>query len=131
MRLKLNSYDIAGTWNDTLDTAGVAGSVPPAIREAVRHLTLHGTHRNQADVDQAIKVYSRGQASRVTAIVRSVMRDDDQTDRNKTDRLIELIDELGLSAAETKEKRFPIQPKDVHLIAWLAITPEPISADDE
>jgi hypothetical protein len=123
--------DITGTWNDTLDTTGAAGSVPPVIREAVRHLTLHGTHRNQADVDLAIKVYSRGQASRVTAIVRSVMRDDALTDRNKTDRLIELIDELGLSAAETKAKRFPIQPEDVHLIAWLAITPEQASASSD
>lgn len=77
------------------------------IREAVRHLPQHGPHRNQADVDLAIKVYSRGQASRVTAIVRSVMRDEALTDRNKTDRLIELVDELGLSAAETKAKRFP------------------------
>jgi hypothetical protein len=114
---------ITETWNDTLDAAAAAGPVPPAIREAVRHLTLHGTHRNQADIDFAIKVYSRGQASRVTSIVRSVMRDEALTDRNKTDRLIELIDELGLSAAETKAKRFPIQPEDVHVIAWLAITP--------
>jgi hypothetical protein len=34
-----------------------------------------------------------------------------------------LIDEIGLSAAETKPKRFPIQPSDIHLIAWLAIIP--------
>jgi hypothetical protein len=80
-------------------------------------------NRNQADIDLAIKVYSRGQASRVTAIVRSIMRDEHLTDRNKTDRLIELIDEIGLSAAETKPKRFPIQPSDIHLIAWLAIIP--------
>lgn len=100
------------------------------IREAVCHLTLHGTHRHQAD-GVAIKLYSRGQASRVTAIVRSVMRDNALTDRNKTDRLIELIDELGLSAAETKAKRFPIQPEDVHLIAWLAITPEQASESSD
>ena len=83
------------TWNNSLDTAGADGSVAPVIREAVRHLALHGTHRNQADVDLAIKVYSRGQASRVTAIVRSVMRDDALTERNKTDRLIELDRRTG------------------------------------
>src|ERR1022692_2087709 len=50
-------------------------------------------------------------------IVRSVMRDDALTDQNKTDRLVASIDELGLSVAEAKAKRFPIQPEDVHLIA--------------
>lgn len=116
-------HHIANTWNDSLDTAGAGGPVPPAIREAVRHLTQHGTHRNQADVDLAIKVYSRGQASRVTAIVRSVMKDEAATERNKTDRLIELIDELGLSAAGKRPKRFPIRDEDVHLIAWMAVIP--------
>ena len=114
---------IAGEWNDNLDTAGAAGPVPPAVREAVRHLHLHGTHRNQQDVDLAIKVFSRGQASRVTGIVRSVVKDEGLTDRNKTDRLIDLVDELGLSAPESRPKRFPIQPTDVHLIAWMAIVP--------
>lgn len=107
-----------------MDTTGSAGPVPPVIREAVRHLTLHGSHRNQADVDLAIKVYSRGPASRVTSIVRSVMRDQGLTDRTKTDRLIELVDELGLSAPESRPRRFPIRPSDVHLIAWMAVIPE-------
>jgi hypothetical protein len=115
--------DIAGEWNDNLDTAGAAGPMAPAIREAVRHLKLHGTHRNQQDVDLAIKVFSRGQASRITGIVRSVMKDDGFTDRTKTDRLIDLVDELGLSAPETRAKRFPIRPEDVHLIAWMALIP--------
>lgn len=114
---------IADEWNDNLDVLGQAGPVAPAVREAVRHLHLHGTHRNQQDVDLAIKVFSRGQAARVTSIVRAVMRDDDLTDRTRTDRLIELVDELGLSAPETRPKRFPIEPTDVHLIAWLAIIP--------
>ncbi|GAC1439372.1 MAG: hypothetical protein NVSMB55_00630 [Mycobacteriales bacterium] len=114
---------IAAEWNDNLDTAGQSGAVPPAIREAVRHLRIHGTHRDQHDVDGAIKVYTRGQASRVTNIVRSVMRDEALTERNKTDRLIELIDELGLSAPETRPKRFPIEPRDVHLIVWMALVP--------
>lgn len=49
------------------------------------------------------------------------MRDDGLTDRNKTDRL---VDEFGLSAGETKAKRFPISPTDVRLIAWLVAIPE-------
>ncbi|MFI5950403.1 helicase-related protein [Micromonospora chalcea] len=114
---------IAQTWNDGLDPSAGGEGLPPVIREAVRHLTLHGTHRNQADVDLAIKVFSRGQAARVTGIVRAVIRDEAATDRAKTDRLIQLIDELGLAVPETRAKRFPIQPRDVHLIAWTAIIP--------
>lgn len=120
---------IADEWNENLDVLGQAGPVAPAVREAVRHLHLHGTHRNQQDIDLAIKVFSRGQAARVTSIVRSVMRDDDLTDRTRTDRLIELVDELGLSAPESRPKRFPIEPTDVHLIAWMAIIPPDIPVD--
>lgn len=114
---------IADEWNENLDVLGQAGPVAPAVREAVRHLHLHGKHRDQQTVDLAIKVFSRGQASRVTSIIKAVMRDDDLTDRTRTDRLIELVDELGLSVPETKPKRFPIEPTDVHLIAWMALIP--------
>ena len=117
--------DVAKRYNDNLDTAGAAGRAEPAIRDAVKHLTIHGTHRNQADVDLTIKVFSRGQASRVNSIVRSVMRDEELTDRNKTDRLIELVDELGLSAPEQRIKRHAIQTLDIHLIAWMALVPPP------
>lgn len=72
----------------------------------------------------AVKAYSRGQATRVTNIVRAVMRDEALTDDNKTDRLIELVDESGLTAPETKAKRYAIDVEDVHLIAWMAIQPE-------
>ncbi len=122
---EVGQAEIATTYNDNLDTAGAAGRAEPAIREAVKHLTMHSTHRNQADVDLTIKVFSRGQAARVNSIVRSVMRDLELTERNKTDRLIELVDELGLSAPEQRIKRHAIQPDDVHLIAWMALIPPP------
>ncbi|WP_234036987.1 helicase-related protein [Rhodococcus sp. P-2] len=124
--------DIADMWNDSLDTTGQSGPVPPTIREAVKHLSQHGEHRNRDDVDLAMKVYSRGQASRVTSVVRSVMHDENLTDQNQTDRLIELVDELGLSAPENKPKRFAIESSDIHLIAWMAVQPEfPIEAVKE
>ena len=100
--------DITQTWIDTLDTAAAAGSVPPGIREAVRHLTTARHPPQPGRRRPRIKVYSRGRASRVTAVFRSVMRDDALADQNRTDPLIELIDELGLSVAEAKAKRFPI-----------------------
>lgn len=40
-----------------------------------------------------------------------------------TDRLCELVDELGLTVPENRQRRFPITPSDIHLIAWLAIQP--------
>jgi hypothetical protein len=114
---------IMDTWNDTLDTTVSGDSLPAVIREAVQHLLMEGTHRNREDVDLAVKVYRRGQAGRVTSIIRGVMHDEALTDRNKTDRLIELVDELGLSAPDSKPKRYPLQAGDVHLIAWMAILP--------
>jgi PLD-like domain/Helicase conserved C-terminal domain/SNF2-related domain len=115
--------DIVTMWNNSLDPSAQYGTVAPVVREAVRHLGQYGEHHNREDIDLAMKVYSRGQAARVTAVVRSVMRDTALTDRNKTDRLIELVDEMGLSVPDTRPKRFAIDPSDVHLIAWMAIVP--------
>jgi hypothetical protein len=114
---------IMDTWNSTLNGTVSGDSLPAVIREAVQHLLIEGTHRNREDVDLAIKVYRRGQAGRVTNIVRGVMHDEGLTERNKTDRLIELVDELGLSAPDPKPKRYQVQQGDVHLIAWMAILP--------
>jgi len=114
---------IVEMWNNSLDASTSGDALPPAIRDAVKHLLSHGVHRNQSDVDAAVKVYRRGQASRVTNIVREVLRDETLTDLGKTDRLIELVDELGLAVPETKAKRYPIDTADVHLVAWMAILP--------
>ena len=55
--------------------------------------------------------------------MREVLRDESLTDNGKTDRLIELVDELGLVVPESRAKRYPISRGDVHLVAWMAILP--------
>jgi hypothetical protein len=121
--------NIAETWNASLDTSG-ATEVPLVIRQAVQHIRDHSSHRNRDDADRAEKAYRRGQAARVTAIVRSVMRDEGLTDATRTDRLIELVDELGLTAPENRPKRYAISADDVRLIAWIAIVPPAASDRD-
>ena len=51
-------------------------------------------------------------------MIREILNDEQMTSDNKTARLVEIIDELGLTAPEVKERRYPITPDDVHLIAW-------------
>jgi hypothetical protein len=113
---------IAEVWNSSLDTAGSV-EVPAVVRNAVQHIRDHSSHRDREDADRAEKAYRRGQAGRVTAIVRAVMRDEGLTDQTRTDRLIELVDELGLTAPENRPKRYAIDTSDIHLIAWMAIMP--------
>ncbi len=114
---------IADMWNDSLDAQGNQPNLAPPIRKAIKHLQEHNARANTDDVDKAIKVYRRGQASRVATIVRAVLNDEAMTDDNKTTRLIELVDELGLVTPDAREQRFSITPEDVHLIAWMAIQP--------
>ncbi len=114
--------DIADTWNQALDP-GNQPPVPAVVRQAVQHLRRHNSHRDTAEVDQAVKIYSRAQSTRVTAFVRAVMKDDYLTDALKTDRLIDLIDELGLVAPVRRVTRYSIEPDEVHLIAWMAVLP--------
>jgi len=115
--------EITSSWNSSLDTAG-STDVPAIIRTAVQHIRDHSSHVNRADADRAEKAYRRGQAARVTAIVRAVMRDEALTPATRTDRLIELVEELGLTAPENRPKRYAIDSDDVRLIAWVAVIPE-------
>ncbi len=114
---------IADMWNETLDTQGNQPNITPIIRKAIEHLTQHNSRVNTDDADRAIKIYKRGQSSRVTSVIREILNDEQMTSDNKTARLVEIIDELGLTAPEAKERRYPITPDDVHLIAWMAIIP--------
>lgn len=122
------AQSIADMWNASLDPSGNR-DVPAVIRRAVQHIRDYSSHRNRDDADLAEKAYRRGQAARVTAIVRSVMADEALTDATRTDRLIELVHELGLTAPENRPKRYPIDTDDVRLIAWMAVIPAS-SADD-
>lgn len=114
--------DIADAWNRALDPGGQA-PIPPVVRQAVQHLRRHSDHRDTTEVDLAIKIFSRPQANRVTAFVRAVMRGESLTDALKTDRLIELIDQLGLAAPVRRATRYAVTPEEVHLVAWMAVTP--------
>lgn len=114
---------IVDTWNSGLDAGAAAEHLAPAIKQAYQHLLNNHSHRNQADVDRAVKVFRRGQSNRVVGIIRAVLRDEGMTDAGKTDRLIELVDELGLTVPEAREKRYPITAEDVHLLAWMGIQP--------
>lgn len=113
--------DIVTSWNDSLDSGRRDEPLSAPARQAVEHLLENAQHRNQADVDAAIQVYRRSQAARVNAMIRDIMRDEALTGRNRSDRLIELIDDLGLQVAAPQGRRFPITRSDVHLIAWMAI----------
>lgn len=62
--------DIANAWNSNIDTTGDV-EVQPAVRAAKRHLTEHSSHRDQHEVGQVIKIYSRPQSSRVASVIRA------------------------------------------------------------
>jgi hypothetical protein len=114
---------IAQTWNASVDGSTSLPVVPTVIKQAIGHILEHSHCVNTDDADRAVKILRRGQASRVTAVIRAVMRDDQMTPDLRTMRLIEVIDELGLSTPERRETRQPISPDDIHLVAWTAIIP--------
>lgn len=117
---ELARADIVRAWNSAVDNPASA-PVPAAIRAAVNHLSRYNSHRAAMDVDEAIKIFSRAQSRRVVTRVRSILNDEYLTDTMRTDRLLELVDEEGLSLPEARPNRFQITPDDVHLIAWMAV----------
>lgn len=112
--------DIVRSWNEAIENPA-AVPAPPAIRAAVRHLSVHNEHLSSQEVDEAIKIFQRSHAKRVNARVQAVMRDEYLTDQLRSSRLLEIIDEEGLALPEARPNVFPIKADDVHLIAWVAV----------
>lgn len=116
----LAQADVVRSWNLAIDQPSTAPT-PPAVRSAVKHLSLSNEHLPAAEVDEAIKILQRAHSRRVNARIQAVMRDEYLTESMRSTRLLEIISEEGLALPESRPNRFQISPDDVHLIAWLAV----------
>jgi superfamily II DNA or RNA helicase len=118
--------DIVASWNSLADPSNLQPTVPAAMRRAVEIVRTYGGRSGLAveEIDRIIEALEAPYPERIVRTVRAAMGA--ETDPAKQARLIErVVNEQGLQPSPAPVPLPEITDDDVHLVCWLAITPEP------
>jgi superfamily II DNA or RNA helicase len=115
--------DVFKRWTEATDPANLTPAVPKPLREAAALLRrTPPAGMEQADVDRLIEAVEAPHGLRTQRKVRALFARG--LSRAETAAAIaQLVQELGLQPAPAPEPLPPITVEDIHLIAWLAISP--------
>lgn len=123
--------DIVTTWNHLSDPANLMPAVPPAMQRAAAVVLANPPAG--FTVEQSDRLAAALQApypERTVKMIRNVLAaSDDPAEQSAS--LAAVVADLGLEPAPAPEPLPEIDDTDVHLVCWLAITPEPASADGD
>lgn len=123
--------DAFAQWSDATDPANLTPAVPKPLREAAALLrTTPPPGIDQGRIDEAIDALESPHDTRTQREVRAVLATD-QPAATKATELLTLVTQLGLQPAPAPEPLPPITPDDIHLVAWLAITPTQTRGEDD
>ena len=114
--------DIVKRWNHLADKANLEPRVPPAMARAADILRSHPpADVTQDQVDRAIDCLNAPYPERTVRTVRiAVAASPDPAEQ--ADRILSVIQDLGLQPHTPPDALPEITPEDVHLVCWLAIT---------
>jgi superfamily II DNA or RNA helicase len=115
--------DIHTAWTYNSDPENLAQPVPKVMRDAADLVRTVGTFLgNQQDdlVDRLEAPYP----FRLQQLFRTVLNDRKLSGRERVLRLQTLADQLGLTRQEAPPPLPPITIDDIHLVCWLAVTPD-------
>jgi superfamily II DNA or RNA helicase len=120
----LAKEDILSRWNEASDPRTLAPEVPKAMRDAaelIRSSPPPGWTQEQADalIDKLEEAYPE----RTQRQIRDAMRSSEDP-AEQAAAIAAKVEELGLEPSPPPEPLPPIADDDVHLVCWLAISPE-------
>ena len=117
--------DIVTKWNHLADKANLEPRIPPALTKAAEILRSHAPPTlTQTQIDQAIDTLHAPYPQRTIRTFRTAIK----TTHNPAEqahKILDIIDNLGLEPYTPPKPLPEITPDDVHLVCWLAVTPEP------
>ena len=115
--------DIVAERDHLADPRNLRPTIPKAMREAANLVADHGGFLGEG-MSKLHKRLSTVPPHSTQKQVREVVRDEALTPRQKIELLAELADELGLEEPPAPPEIDPVDPAEVHLVAWLGITAE-------
>ncbi len=123
--------DIVGSWNKAADPANLVAPVPVAMQRAAQ---LVRDHRPAAmtveQADRLVETLETPFPERILKLVRAAIASSDQP-VTQVSAVADLVAELGLEPSPPPELLPEIDHDDVHLVAWLAIVPSPLTIAEQ
>ena len=108
-------------WMRLTDPVNLQPDVPKAFRDASELLHRHGAQvLGTEDLDRLIACFNTVPSARVQREARALLNRDDASE-TKVVRLRDLARNLGLRPPEPIDPLPPVEEREVHLVAWMAV----------
>lgn len=109
-------------WTHETDPANLQPSVPRVNREIASFLRAHQPPAiDQLRLQRALEAIEAPCSRREQNLLRAVFTSPAHEGAGKAEALVKAIEEIGLEPYKSPEPLAPIEPEDVHLVAWMAI----------
>lgn len=109
-------------WQKLTDPAALAPVVPKALRDAADFVYDHGgSALTPAEQQDLLDRLNTNPSVRVQRDVRALLKKD-LTDADKIVELRDLVEQAGLQPTVGAQALDYLEPADIHLIAWMAVT---------
>lgn len=113
--------NVVERWNFLADPANIAPVVPAVMRRAAQTVRDYAAGVDIETIDRAVEALEAPYAERILRMFRDAMSVDSQTEQ--AERVLTLVEELGLEPPPPPEPLPEINSDDVHLVCWLARVP--------
>lgn len=124
--------DIYEQWQEQTDPRSVQPDVPKVFREAIQHLRDYAPEGlTQSELEETIDSLGAPWPTRYEREMRDITRDESLDPQEKSQRIVEKAEELGLQPYDAPEPLPPIQQKEVKLVCWLAVAPKQDETDED
>ena len=116
--------DILDSWEFATDTKNLDPKIPAVMERAAAIIV--DNYDGVLTVEEADALVERLRApypERLLRPVRKVLSEG--TEKEQVTALAELADHLGFTPSTRPQPLPPVNEEDIHLLCWIAITPEP------
>ncbi len=123
--------DIVESWNKAADPANLVPPVPLTMQRAAELVRDHRpAEMTVEEADRLVEILETPYPERILKLVRAAMASS-EFPVDQVSGIADLVAELGLEPSPPPELLPEIDHDDVHLIAWLAIAPAPITIAEQ
>ena len=121
---KIAKETVYEDWTFETDPANLEPKVPKINRDVAEFLRSNPFKELETEeLDKYLDIIETPWSRRETNQLRNVFKDESTVDNSdKTKKILETIDKLGIEPIPPQETLPPIDKDDIHLVCWLAIT---------
>lgn len=115
--------DIHNEWSKLADWANLQPQIERVLRDAIELVSDHGTHLSaEVQGDLAARLNGRWERA-IVRQVRTIVRNEEMTPRDRVDALLEFVTEAGLPMPEQPKPLPSVRKDDIRVVCWMAVQP--------